>query len=655
MSSSFYPATVGRVATSQSIMRLLYQVNADQGAIQKLQIQLSTGRRIERPSEDPAAAIRGLAAQRALEFKGQVVNNLKSANTILGASEANLSEAQSLLNEMRGLAVESAGNLLSDAERIANADRVKNAVQRLVELGNSKFRDQYMFGGSDLQTAPLAMVGESVRFSGAEQSLDTITDVGSTLSANVTADETFGTRSDHIVGTTDLNPGLQASTPLVDLNSGFGIRRGSISLSDGTNRIEVDLSRAYSIDDVVNAIEGQQLGGRDILVTVNPTGLTLDYADALGGTLRIAEVGAGMTANDLGILTSTGISTVPIVGTDLDPITTGQTRLSQLLGGVGIVDGSSFKIRQDNQDYVINTFGLTTVEDLLNKIEASGARVKAKLDPAGKYLSIQSIESGTTLSIGESGGTLATQLGLRTFDLTTPVSRLNFGQGIFTSSGAQDLKLTRTDGSLMSVDLGGVQTVGDVITRINTHVDNFTAGLRIVASLAPNGNGLVLTAPTGAQAIAVTNAGGSQAAWSLGLVAPGQSSTSGTTVGANSVIGGADVSGVEVEGAFTTLLRLEDAVRSGNTKDMERLVNSLDADIQRMSLSRSVVGTRQQDISNLMSRTDDQQVQLKEVEADEIEADLASVISNLQSRQAAMQASLQLMGQSSRMTLFDFI
>lgn len=654
-SASFYPTTVGRVSNSQSITRLLFQVNTDQGAVQKLQSALSSGRRIERPSEDPSAAIRALAAQRSLEFKNQVVDNLKSANTVLGASEANLAEAQSLLNAMRGLALESSGNVLSNDERTANADQINNAVQRLVELGNSKFRDQYVFGGSAINTPPLAMVNSAVRFNGGEQTLSTITDFNSTIAANVTADQTFGTRSDNIVGSVDLNPGLDLSTRLADLNAGFGVRRGSISLSDGVNRVEIDLSQAHSLSDVANAVQSQKLGGRDVTVTPGATGLTLNFADGLGGTLRIGDVGTGATSSDLGIKTGTTISPVPIVGSDLNLIMSKRTKLSQLLGGAGIASGSSMKIRQGNQDYLINTANLSTVEDLINAIESSGARVKAGIDSSGKFLSIQSVESGTSLSIGESNGTLATQLGVRTFDLATPVSRLNFGQGIFQSTGSQDLKIQRTDGSLLSIDLTGVQSVGDVLNRINSHVNNFTVPLRVVASLNTKGNGIVLSAPTGAQAIQITNAGGSQAAWGLGLVANGQLSTTGTVVGAQSVITGLDVSGVEVEGTFTTLLRMSDAVRSGSTKDMERLVNSLDADIQRISLSRGVVGSRQQDIANLQSRTEDEQVQLREAESNELDADLASVISELQGRQASLQASLQMMGQQSKMSLFDFI
>ncbi len=130
-----------------------------------------------------------LGIQRSLEFKGQVVNNLKSANTLLGASESVLAQAQNILNEVRGIAVESSGNTLSSAELDANANQVREALRKLVEIGNSKFRDQYVFAGSDVMRAPLQMVGDAVRFQGADNELNTITDIGSVLAANVTADQ----------------------------------------------------------------------------------------------------------------------------------------------------------------------------------------------------------------------------------------------------------------------------------------------------------------------------------------------------------------------------------------------------------------------------------------------------------------------------------
>ncbi len=61
------------------------------------------------------------------------------------------------------------------------------------------------------------------------------------------------------------------------------------------------------------------------------------------------------------------------------------------------------------------------------------------------------------------------------------------------------------------IDLDGVQTVGDVIDKINSHVDNFVGPL-VTAGLSTTGNGLVLSAPTGAQQLQIINSGGSQAA-----------------------------------------------------------------------------------------------------------------------------------------------
>ena len=68
MAASFYPVGSSRSSSALSISRLLYQINTDQNAITSLQTQLSTGRRIQRASEDPGAAIRSLAAQRQLRI-----------------------------------------------------------------------------------------------------------------------------------------------------------------------------------------------------------------------------------------------------------------------------------------------------------------------------------------------------------------------------------------------------------------------------------------------------------------------------------------------------------------------------------------------------------------------------------------------------------
>ena len=114
MLSSFYPAVAGRTSDSLSRNRSLFQVQAGRLAVQRLEEQISTGRRISSPSQDPSAAIRTMGIQRDLEFREQAIRNLDSSQSYLNVTEATLANVQDIMTEIRGLGVESAVNLASD-------------------------------------------------------------------------------------------------------------------------------------------------------------------------------------------------------------------------------------------------------------------------------------------------------------------------------------------------------------------------------------------------------------------------------------------------------------------------------------------------------------------------------------------------------------
>jgi flagellar hook-associated protein 3 FlgL len=114
MLSSFYPVVAGRTSDSLSRNRSLFQVQAGRLEIQKIEQQISTGRRISSPSQDPAAAIRTIGIQRELELRDQAIRNLDSSQSYLNVTESTLANVQDIMTEIRGLGVESAGNLASD-------------------------------------------------------------------------------------------------------------------------------------------------------------------------------------------------------------------------------------------------------------------------------------------------------------------------------------------------------------------------------------------------------------------------------------------------------------------------------------------------------------------------------------------------------------
>ncbi|HAC89374.1 MAG TPA: hypothetical protein DCF63_01905 [Planctomycetaceae bacterium] len=655
--TNLYPAITNRSSTPLAVSRMLFQVHGDQASILDLQMQLSTGKRFQKASEDLASAIKVLAAQRQQEFRQQTEINLRSADDILSASETSLAQAQTILNEVRATAVEAAGNTISDDQRTALLHHVDGALRRLTDLANTRFGDQYIFAGSAVKENPLRLAGNAVQFTANHEQLDTITDYGSTLAANVTANEAFGVKSSQIVGTVDLDPSVELDTPLSHLNRGVGIRAGAIRLSSGIESVEVDVTGSHTVGDVIQKINSLNLGGRQIQVTLNANSLDVDYADGLGGLLRVEEVGSGATAGDLGINNVATSQNSPVVGSDLNPIMTLTTRLSQLFSGSGLPTGESLRITQSGVNYVVNTNGLNTVEDLLNRMERTGARIETSIDPSGRFITVQSTESGSQLSIGENGGNLATMLGLRSMAEDTLVSSLNFGNGIELNdqAGQPDIVLTRNDGTQLRIDLNGVQTIGDVMDRINNNASNFNPATRISASLATTGNGIQLSSTGGAQPITVSNAGGSSAAIGLGWTDKDISTATGVTSGASSVIAGRDIATVKVDGVFSSLIQLRQAINDGDSEAVKSVWQSMEQDLDRLAIARGLVGTRQQSIESRIQKSEDEQIRLREIESQNLDADLASVISELTHRQAALQASIQLMGQTARMTLFDYL
>ena len=91
-------------------------------------------------------------------------------------------------------------------------------------------------------------------------------------------------------------------------------------------------------------------------------------------------------------------------------------------GGSGIQfdKSSGLQITNGDKTYTIDTSADNTVEDLLNSITGSGAGLLAQINAAGTGISIQSRLSGGDFSIGENGGSAATQLGIRTFHNAEP-------------------------------------------------------------------------------------------------------------------------------------------------------------------------------------------------------------------------------------------
>ena len=118
------------------------------------------------------------------------------------------------------------------------------------------------------------------------------------------------------------------------------------------------------------------------------------------------------------------------------------TTLSRRLTFGQITDGGSGEVLDLASGLIITNGGKTvtldtsnvhTVEDLLNLINGADLGLVAEINATRNGINVRSRLNGADLTIGENGGTLATQLGIRTYTADSKLADFNRGFGVPTA------------------------------------------------------------------------------------------------------------------------------------------------------------------------------------------------------------------------------
>lgn len=148
-----------RVTTKMLSQSLINNVNTNLNRMEKYQNQLSSGRLIDRPSDDPVATSRLLAAKSDLKAQEQYSSNMKDAAGWLDTVDGALESVGNVLQRAREIAVTGSSGTLAQASMGALADEVDNMVAELVQTANSSYADKYLFGGGKSGRTPFEVAG----------------------------------------------------------------------------------------------------------------------------------------------------------------------------------------------------------------------------------------------------------------------------------------------------------------------------------------------------------------------------------------------------------------------------------------------------------------------------------------------------------------
>jgi len=347
---------------------------------------------------------------------------------------------------------------------------------------------------------------------------------------------------------------LGRDTRLGTLNDGNGIAGGvsndiEVTVAGGST-YALNLNGDFSLGDLADRIRDET--GGDLTLTTRDDGLGLRLIDNTGGGagFTVAAVGDATAGVDLGLIGNdgdgnaqidgaraiAGINTrlvsnlnggrglVAFGGESFTPLE-GGTALADLLDGAGLTTdgtgGADLQLELRNRaDPVpilggpapvdVDLDGLTTIQDLIEAVDtATGGELTLAVD--GQSLVATDNTGGTkTLVIrSASGGAVAEELGLA---VDAEVNRVR-GDDLRPAGEPLDsaiLTFTNSTGAVGTVDLGGAETVDELINRVND------AGLGVEASLNNARTGLRIEDTAGGLgaleiADAVTDPGGDPA------------------------------------------------------------------------------------------------------------------------------------------------
>ncbi len=144
-----------RIATSQITDNAVTSMQDVQAQIAKTQQQLSSGKRVLTPADDPSAAASILSLNQTISLTQQYQRNTNVAQARLNLEDTTLSGASDVLQRVRELAVQANNGTTSASDRNAIAAEVTQLSQQLQGLANTKDASgEYLFAGFKAGTQP---------------------------------------------------------------------------------------------------------------------------------------------------------------------------------------------------------------------------------------------------------------------------------------------------------------------------------------------------------------------------------------------------------------------------------------------------------------------------------------------------------------------
>jgi flagellar hook-associated protein 3 FlgL len=145
---------IGRVTTQMTAANLLANINQSMDRVDTTQQELSTGKKINQPSDNPYGTSLALQLNNQLANLDSYSNNVTDGTGWAQSANASLSDITNAVQRIRELVVGAANGTNTQADMAADADEVNQLIDQIKQDANTQYNGQYIFAGAATGTQP---------------------------------------------------------------------------------------------------------------------------------------------------------------------------------------------------------------------------------------------------------------------------------------------------------------------------------------------------------------------------------------------------------------------------------------------------------------------------------------------------------------------
>lgn len=247
-----------RVTTLMSSRATLRDLNDGLSRLTRLQDQLSSGKQISRPSDDPYGTSRALALRGELGGLDQFQRNVDDGIGWLNTSDTALGQMSDVLARVRELLVNGGNDTAGPSARAAMADEIDQLAESVKQEADVQYGGRSVFSGTATDTPPYALggadtyagdAGTITRAIGPGVEIPINTDVRALLGDGQGARDdkllnTLRDISDHLRGGTTADANALRGTDMQRLDANLDVLNGiRADVGARTNRLDIAGSR----------------------------------------------------------------------------------------------------------------------------------------------------------------------------------------------------------------------------------------------------------------------------------------------------------------------------------------------------------------------------------------------------------------------------